>query len=996
MAFDQNITYRVNVDDTNFQSRLTQMRASIDATMGGGAGGGFSAPMMYGMMNTMGGGGWGGGTSDFGTQIRPVSYTPPAIAMQPHFGMFQIQQTLGQAGLGAMGPAGAAMSGGVGNLLRGTGGVPNNVTMSEYMGLSSRAFADRAGDAVSIGALTVASTAAGLAAGGAGTALGSAMFGGAGVGAFLGGTVMGMGAGALVSAYTGQVTDMMADNRQIQSSLAAGSFRFATGGNVDPMTGRGFRRSDRFNIAKSIQGMEMNDQRFGMDEYKQILEGGMQMDLFRGTGDADDFKTKFKGLVDTVKTVASTLHTSLKEGLEVMRGFRDMGVTDPGQITRMTLGSEVMGRMSGKTGMEMMAIGQTGAEMFRGTGIDMSKGFELNQMNAVGIRSMLNNKLLSEGTVGQAGGEMGLAQQMTASALQSFQTSQGRAMLMANYNPATNSLNPNMMSRGGDLMSQISGAAGMGPAALMKFQANQEDIISKMSPQQMQLFGIKGAMGGAQMLMQSTGADFETSFRVWEQNQGKNKMVIDTEMAMLHQDPDKMKQEQAVAIETMRTQAGMEDFRNRFSIGKRISNTLRRTFVAPVANALGSLSASIGESVENATLALEGAQTINPNVMNKNLVARGQAVLSGMSNDEKGEAIDISGSAYQRLVGGQTGQKLIDEIAAGGDRSGGDIAYRGVTAHVFSSMADAKAAAKASGETLHVGKDRDGNYIGISTESISKLTNAARGRQATEQDAKDVANAKIDPGVGDKLAALGKDAGLAAFMKTATGVSNDDMDKLSDEAFQKKYKHSKGYFTALTDKAFATYGANHPKVKEEMDRAVDSSSGSDALRVGQSWSSQQADEANTSLRKTVSSDMGLFGERTVTNASGERQEATSILKDNLEATSILFDDKLTSTQKKARLAEVTKGFDFSDVIKKVEANTTAEQREKAKSLAAYAAKTKAEGEATGGGAGTGKVGGDISSDTQKVIEGQSAQLVSNYKALIALQEQLNKLQGGKH
>ena len=68
-----------------------------------------------------------------------------------------------------------------------------------------------------------------------------------------------------------------------------------------------------------------------------------------------------------------------------MKNFRDMGVTDPGQINGMLMGSEMRGRMSGRTGMEMMAIGQTGAEMFRGTGISMERNFELNQMNATNI-----------------------------------------------------------------------------------------------------------------------------------------------------------------------------------------------------------------------------------------------------------------------------------------------------------------------------------------------------------------------------------------------------------------------------------------------------------------------------------------------------------------------------------------------------------------------------------------------------------------------------------
>ena len=87
---DKNVNYRVNIDDADFQAKLSQMRASIDMTMGGmggvGLGGmGMSMGRMGGFGGMMMGGSPGGqmmqGLADFGTQIRPVTYTPPAIAM---------------------------------------------------------------------------------------------------------------------------------------------------------------------------------------------------------------------------------------------------------------------------------------------------------------------------------------------------------------------------------------------------------------------------------------------------------------------------------------------------------------------------------------------------------------------------------------------------------------------------------------------------------------------------------------------------------------------------------------------------------------------------------------------------------------------------------------------------------------------------------------------------------------------------------------------------
>ena len=731
MAFDQNITYRVNVDDSNFQSKLTQMRASLDASMGGLGAGGYSSTMMYGAMGVMGGGGGygggGGGLADFGTQIRPITYTPPAIAMQPHFGMYQIQQTLAQAGLGAMGPVGAGVGaawnnfsrGGFTGLITGPQGIPNQVSSAEYMALSARGFGDRVGDAAAIAGLTAGSVAAQTAVGAGAWAMGASLFSG-GLGQFAGGMAASSIATLPLTMAVGKITDLMADNRSLQTSLGAGSFRFMTGSGaeIDPLTGRGMSRRARFNVATAIQGMEMSDLRYGADEYKQILEGGMQFDMFSGTRDVEDFKGKFKGLVENLKTVTATLHTSLKEGIEVIRGMRDMGVTDPSEVTRLTLGSEMRGRMSGRTGMEMMAVGQAGAEIFRGTGVSMERGFELNQMNVQSVRGMLNSGTLSREMVAQAGGENSLAQQMTAGALAAFQTAHGRAAMMANYNPnagPNGAMNANMMANlaGGNIMGQIAGAAGMGPAALMKFQAHQEDMISAMSPETMQVMNLSLAMGTARMLHSATGADMDTSMRVSMQNMGLSKPVIEANLGLLKQDPTKMRADMDASIANMRTQAGLEDLRNRFNIGKSISNTWGRAMNS-VANPLMEMSAQFGEAVDDLSLDLAGAARTNPALLDKSMIARGQALVAGGAG---GEAVDITGSWYRNKIGGQTGVAFAEDVVNYGtfDAATKSYSYKGGTFRRFDSAEEARGVKGISFATTG-----GGAIIGMSTAEVEK------------------------------------------------------------------------------------------------------------------------------------------------------------------------------------------------------------------------------------------------------------------------------------
>ena len=608
MAFDQDIVYRARIDDSNFQAKLTQMRASIDSTVGGGGmggGGNFSRQMGY-MAPMMAGsnlsGSPMGGLADFGSQIAPVTYTPPAMAMQPHFGMFQLQQTQNQSMMASMlGPSGIAL-----NAMRSNGVFSQKeylspqISYNEYLGYSTRGFADRMGTKAAALTGAVAGIGADMAGGAAGTAIAGML----GLGT-IGGLALPMALGMAAAAPVAGGVERAMNQIGIQSTLEAGSFRAYQGGDVDPLTGRGFNRAARHDIATGIARMESNDSRFNMSDYRQILEGGMQMDLFSGTRDAEDFKTKFKGLTETLKTVSSTLHTSLKEGLETIRGLRDMGITDPGTQQKVIMNTEVLGRMSGKTGMEMLAVGQAGAEMFRGTGINMQRGFELNQQNTALVQNMLNQGDVSRETVAQMGGVNAAGQQMTASALSSFQTTLGRGTLMAAFNPATGGLDKGVFSSVAgsmDPMGMMGRAAAMAssPGNMAKFIAHQEDLISSLSPGEMQAFSIQQTMKQAKMLQQNFGGDVKDWYRtVGKQYEGKSKEVLDVEMGILSTDPQKYKENLITQKNLMQNQQSLEHARNTYMGTKYFGNAFTRAVTQPLSEIITGAYNDVATGVEN-------------------------------------------------------------------------------------------------------------------------------------------------------------------------------------------------------------------------------------------------------------------------------------------------------------------------------------------------------------------------------------------------------------
>jgi anti-sigma28 factor (negative regulator of flagellin synthesis) len=1016
MALDQNITYRVNVDDSNFQAKLTQMRASLDSTIGMGGGMMGGGPMMYGMMGMMGGGGAGqamslGGLADFGSMVRPVTYTPPAIAMQPHFGMIAVQQSLSQAGLGMFGPGAASVGatmrgfarGGIRGAWNAPNAIPDNISVAEYMNMSNRQFGAAFGDAMAVGGLTVASTAVGLGAGGIGSAAGAALFS-SGVGKFVGGLLGGAVLGTVASQYFGEVSDFMAENRAIQTALSAGSFRFMTGGaDVDRVTGRGMSLEGRQRTAAYIQDLTMNDLRYGANEYRQILEGGMQMDLFSGTRDVDDFKGKFKGLVENLKTVTSTLHTSLKEGLEVMRGFRDMGVTDPGEVNRLVLSSEMRGRTSGRTGMEMLAIGQTGAELFRGTGITMERGFELNQMNAAAVRSGLNTGLLSRESVAQAGGELALAQQMTANTLASFQTSYGRAAMMANFNPATGQMNPNMVNNllSGNTLQNIAGATHLGPAGMIAFQARQEELISQMNPQQMQLFGISNRMGLARHLMSAYGVGAEDAYRFTSQREGMSKSQIDADLAMMRQNPEEYKQNQMAAMEAMRVQAGMEDIRSRFSPGRMIGNWFTRNLVAPVGRVFTGISGDIERGVESLGLGLRGVAVGETSGITAGMAAEGEKILES-SGEGKGVLLDARGSFYQRNILGQSSEGLLHNIEQGAQRQeDGTYTYRGSKIGVFKTREEAEAAAVKSGRAVSLlgtttafgGGEQ---YVTITDQEAKKAADAARGLQVSSAEAKAVENVKLDIATGSRMMdATNMADAVSAFSggKFTFGQLRD----LSDADFKEKTGLDRGTQKALLSRYVNTFAASGSSLKKEWAAEQDSAAFADASAGASKDALDRAQAAKQELIKKIMSEGGLVPEeKNLRTADGGRMTRGAFqekLLDDPELIQTLVSGGMTDKEKVATLR--SKGiFGAEGIVKNLAETskswTTGALSDDIKVLAAQSARARAASGASGAGGPSATVG-EVSKETMTQIETMSKQLESSYKTLIALQTQLNGL-----
>lgn len=502
------------------QSQLTMNRAAF---------GDVPAAMITGAQTTFGGAaqGFNNMMGDIGQFVMPAMYTPPARIHIGSQGMVQQHTGLmrGLFGMVGLGPQ-----------------TPSGITHAEF-GMANAA---DVGERVASGGAAVAGLAAGV---GVGATVGR--FAGMGVGAALGSLVGMPGIGATVGGFVGGAAGMMMteagiaggvnQRREIQNFLSSSSFRFVGAGSSmsDPRTGTGMSRSSRAEVSDFIRKEDIADPMFDTGELTNVLKQGTQLGLFTGTSDMDDFKSKFKDIVKNVKSVTRVLHQTLEEGMKTIKDLKTIGV-DPSQAAAIVQQADSLGKVAGRTGAEMLSVGMQGAELFRGTGVDMGIGFQSNQMNLASIRASRDAGALSQEAIAQAGGEEALSQRMTASGMAFSQSAVGRgtgAQFFTGGAFNQQSFMNNMMSGGGNFVSGVQNAAAnlSSPSALIAYQANQEKFLSDMGNtlggRGLAFNQLASAASQAEFLARNTGASKEDAFRLTLKQQGKSHSEIEAHIA---------------------------------------------------------------------------------------------------------------------------------------------------------------------------------------------------------------------------------------------------------------------------------------------------------------------------------------------------------------------------------------------------------------------------------------------------------------------------------
>lgn len=519
--------------------------------------------------------GAGAALSAVGSMLKPITYTPPAQMYTGYYGQYQMQ-TGPMHELAIMG---------------GLARIPRGINAYQYGYGATSNLGERA-MGLAAGAATVGT---GLAAGSATGAVGG-LAGGA-IGAFLGGPI-GAGIGAAVGGIAGNIAGYMgvdalaeqvAQRREVSSFLETSSFRYVGAGSsmADPRMGGGMSSAARTNVVDMMKKMDIKDPSMGMGDMYQVLQGSTNLGLFAGTQDMDDFRKKFKDIVEGVKSVTKTLNTSLQEGLQVMKDFKAIGI-DASQMGFIGTQASALGKVAGRTGQEMVGIGLQGAELFRGTGVEMSVGYQSNVMNMAAIRSARDAGIISQEAVAQAGGEEAMAQRMTAGGLQFMQSSLGRGFMTSFY--GKNGFDADAFKRnalqGGASLDQLAymGAQNMGdPRAMVDFTVNQARSASDMA----KAFGGRGpeiaqlsaALGASKFMMEGLGVkDTEENRNKYMKyslmtDQGLSEQDADTRINMMKNAPKDF-EDRLKALQTTRVQQTVDEAYRTTGIGYRYDQAM--------------------------------------------------------------------------------------------------------------------------------------------------------------------------------------------------------------------------------------------------------------------------------------------------------------------------------------------------------------------------------------------------------------------------------------
>ena len=366
---------------------------------------------------------------------------------------------------------------------------------------------------------------------------------------------------------------------------------------------RPFSEAQRKELAGGLISDVASDVRFGVGELNQMLAMGQGADLFEGVRGVEDFRTRFRSMMESVRQITRVFQQTTQEAIQTLGTL----TTATGSLPE--AGARVgdilaLSRASGIAPSQALGVGLAGAEFARGRGIPMATGFDVMVRNYMAAEAAEATGAVPTWAAQQMGGAGGIAE--LSLRFNAAAASQVRNLLPAFTNDAMTQIDQ------GRVRAFISGGLAMedvqmvamnrmaDPAQRVRFSANVDLLENQMAttglaaPALMRLAEVRAGI---------TGARPEDMFALMTQQMGLNPIERQVAFAMTRNQgafnaiADRAQEKAAMDLEMERRREESR-FTSRISAGiEEVQTTLSSTIGRPFRWA----AEAIGGAVETLT-----------------------------------------------------------------------------------------------------------------------------------------------------------------------------------------------------------------------------------------------------------------------------------------------------------------------------------------------------------------------------------------------------------
>jgi hypothetical protein len=212
-------------------------------------------------------------------------------------------------------------------------------------------------------------------------------------------------AGGLVGYGIGEATQALV-TRDMEARSGVEETLFLTR-SPNPMAP--FTRGEQRELAGGLMRDIANDTRFGVKDLNQLLAGGMEAGQFNGVQGVEEFRQRFRTMLEQVRTITRVMGESTQEAMQTLGQLNQMGVAGPGVMDQRLSGVLALSRMTGMGTQAAMGIGGVGAAQAQQRGLSMGAGFDAMIQQGMLAQTAATIQTVDPTAFRQLGGVQGVA-----------------------------------------------------------------------------------------------------------------------------------------------------------------------------------------------------------------------------------------------------------------------------------------------------------------------------------------------------------------------------------------------------------------------------------------------------------------------------------------------------------------------------------------------------------------------------------------------------------